>query len=101
MESGIDNIVDSTADETDNINIVERVFQNILDPAPLPKYVIYKCINIQTHNFYREKNFIEEIARKVITLMKSGIDKIGTAIDMVKAFQIVLKVALSPMYTIH
>ena len=101
MKSGIDNIVDSTAGETDNINIVERAFQNILDAAPFPKHVIYKCINIQTHDFYREEGSINKTVREVIKLMKSGIDKIGTAIDMVEAFQIVLKVALPPMYTTH
>ena len=49
--------------------------RKILAAALPPKYTIYKCINIQTHKFYREKDPIEETVRKLIELMKkSGID---------------------------
>ena len=104
MTTGINNIVNPTADGTDNINTVKIAFQRILDAALHTKYAIYNCINIQTQRFYREKDSIKETVRKVIELMKSGIDNIaigGTNIDMVKAFQIILDAALPPMYTTH
>ena len=58
MIRGIKNIVDLTAGETDNTNKVKRAFHEILNVSLEPKYVIYKCINIQTHNFYIEKRIL-------------------------------------------
>ena len=58
MKMGIKNITDPTAGGTDNINKVKRAFQEILNVSLDPKYVIYKCINIQKHNIYIEKRIL-------------------------------------------
>ena len=104
VQSGINKVVYLKPGEQDpkkpKFNIYEAS-RKILNAALPPKYTIYKCINFQTHKFYREKDPIEETARKVIELMKSGIDNNATSrTDITEAFKSILEASLPSKYII-
>ena len=93
--------------------------RRILAAALPPKYTTYACINIQTHNFYREEDLIEETAREVIELIVNGINSRemidliteinntvdptagGTDIPVKRPFQRILDAARLPKYTTY
>ena len=110
VQSGIKEVVyvkEGEPNTTTNKCKIYKASQRILEAALPPKYAIYKCINIQIHNFYREKDSIEETVREVIELLMTGINKIldpttgGTDITVKRLFQRILEAALAPEYAIY
>ena len=98
MKSGIE---DSETGETDIT--VKQALQKMLEAALLPKYTTSQHINIQAHNFYRDKtviNVVESMMSGIIIDVDHGAGE--TDIDMVKqAFKIILEGALPPKYNTY
>ena len=105
VQTGITEVVYIKEGEIDTDSDKGKIYEasrRILATLP-PKYTTYKCINIQAHNFYREKDSIEKIVREVIQLMKSRIDNTvadETDITVKRAFQSILEASLPPKYII-
>ena len=72
MMTRINDAEDPQAGETDNT--VKQAFKKILEDAFPQKYSTYKHTNIQTHNFYREKDLNKETVRDVVEWMISVIN---------------------------
>ena len=70
VQSGIKEVVyvkEGEKNTTTNKGKIYEASRRILAAALPPKYTTYKCINIQTHNCYREKG---PTVRHVIEWMK-------------------------------